>query len=171
MHSWWVKTAGVLGPSVRVLRCEVLSHFLKPVCAHLCSKGGKAQIIGPEEEDEEDNGYAFNEVRRAVIELLDVIFLLFRRCILLFPPSLQLFIIFFLFLRLSLRWTARFRTSSCWSHGRHTWRCSWDTSSPSSWTPTLWSVCIMCNVTTNVMKDSVSYIYFPLGLMIVIVVV
>lgn len=30
----------------------------------LCSKGGKPQIIGPEEEDEEDDGYAFNEVRR-----------------------------------------------------------------------------------------------------------
>lgn len=25
-------------------------------------KGGKAQIIGPEEEDEEYDGYAFNEV-------------------------------------------------------------------------------------------------------------
>lgn len=33
-------------------------------CVHICLlKGGKAQIIGPEEEDEEDDGYAFNEVR------------------------------------------------------------------------------------------------------------
>lgn len=32
----------------------------------MCSKGGKAQIIGPEEEDEEDDGYAFNEVRRTL---------------------------------------------------------------------------------------------------------
>jgi len=32
----------------------------------LSSKGGKAQIIGPEEEDEEDDGYAFNEVRRTL---------------------------------------------------------------------------------------------------------
>lgn len=34
-------------------------HFLKSVCLF---KGGKAQIIGPEEEDEEYDGYAFNEV-------------------------------------------------------------------------------------------------------------
>lgn len=27
-------------------------------------QGGKAQIIGPEEEDEDEDGYAFNEVRR-----------------------------------------------------------------------------------------------------------
>lgn len=33
---------------------------LKSVC--LCSKGGKAQIIGPEEEDDEDYGYTYNEV-------------------------------------------------------------------------------------------------------------
>ena len=34
------------------------------VCVCACLKGGKAQIIGPEEEDEEDDGYAFNEVIR-----------------------------------------------------------------------------------------------------------
>lgn len=133
-------------------------HFLKSVCVRLCSKGGKAQIIGPEEEDEEDDGYAFNEVRRTLaVSLIDphwcdfqlsffcrlYIFLLFLHCISLFPPATQLFLFFSLFLCLSRRWTVHSRTSSCWSHDRHTWRCSWDTSSPSFWTPTLWSVYII----------------------------
>lgn len=50
--------------------------------ARLCPKGGKAQIIGPEEEDEENDGYPFNEVRR-----LKVLFLFCT--ILPFPPSAQ----------------------------------------------------------------------------------
>lgn len=55
----------------------------------LCPKGGKAQIIGPEEEDEENDGYPFNEVRK-----LKVLFLF---CILPFPPSAQYFSSFFVF--------------------------------------------------------------------------
>lgn len=38
---------------------QSIFRFLKSVCLF---KGGKAQIIGPEEEDEEYDGYAFNEV-------------------------------------------------------------------------------------------------------------
>lgn len=56
----------MLGPSINVLK-QMLTHLLSEICLFLClcSKGRKAQIIGPEEEDEEYDGYAFNEVRRA----------------------------------------------------------------------------------------------------------
>lgn len=32
----------------------------------MCTQGVKAQIIGPEEEDEDGDGYAINEVRRCL---------------------------------------------------------------------------------------------------------
>lgn len=37
------------------------------VCLCLSSKGGKAQIIGPEEEDEDEDGYPFNEARKILV--------------------------------------------------------------------------------------------------------
>uniref|UniRef100_A0A3Q1I678 Uncharacterized protein n=1 Tax=Anabas testudineus TaxID=64144 RepID=A0A3Q1I678_ANATE len=43
--------------------CSLTKWFpLHEMCLFLCSQGGKAQIIGPEEEDEEYDGYAFNEM-------------------------------------------------------------------------------------------------------------
>lgn len=62
MINSYLKTADMLGGAVGVLECFPFLEIC--VSARLCSKGGKAQIIGPEEEDEEDDGYAFNEVRR-----------------------------------------------------------------------------------------------------------
>lgn len=106
MINLYLKTADMLGGAVGVLECFPFLDIC--VSARLCSKGGKAQIIGPEEEDEEDDGYAFNEVRRTYIY---------------FPPFLALHLavpsictsihIFLLFLRLCPRWTVRSRTSSC----------------------------------------------------------
>lgn len=61
------KCQDVFGPAVSVLNQMLTKWFpFLEICVsvRLCSKGGKAQIIGPEEEDEEYDGYAFNEVRR-----------------------------------------------------------------------------------------------------------
>ena len=76
---------------------SVWPDVLKSACVF---KGGKAQIISPEEEDEEDDGYAFNEVYFRC--LFYAIFSLFNGCISPFPPLI-----------VSRRWMAHSRTLSC----------------------------------------------------------
>lgn len=46
---------------IKMHTCAAKYFPFSEICVCLF-KGGKAQIIGPEEEDEEYDGYAFNEV-------------------------------------------------------------------------------------------------------------